>query len=68
MFQMNAGYFLIQCASEPDKAKVYKEIGEVIRKDAKGVKQVRSTLLPKQEIPADGQIGCIRRIYQPSSK
>lgn len=68
MFQMNAGYFLIQCASEPDKAKVYKEIGEVIRKDAKGVKQVRSTLLPKQKIPADGQIGCIRRIYQPSSK
>jgi hypothetical protein len=41
MFQMNAGYFLIQCASEPDKPKVYKEIGEVIRKDAKGVKQVR---------------------------
>ena len=40
MFQMNAGYFLIQLASEPDKAKVYKEIGQVIRKDAKGVKQV----------------------------
>ncbi len=39
MFEMNAGYFLIQCASEPDKIKVYKEIGEVIRKDAKGVKQ-----------------------------
>lgn len=40
MFEMNAGYFLIQCASEPDKVKVYKEIGEVIRKDANGVKQV----------------------------
>ena len=42
MFQMNAGYFLIQCASEPNKAKVYKEIGECIRKDANGVKQVSS--------------------------
>lgn len=40
MFQMNAGYFLIQCASEPNKPKVYKEIGECIRKDANGVKQV----------------------------
>lgn len=40
MFQMNAGYFLIQLASERDKEKVYKEIGQAIRKDAKGVKQV----------------------------
>ncbi|KAL8286812.1 hypothetical protein RQP46_004340 [Phenoliferia psychrophenolica] len=40
MFQMNAGYFLIQLASEEDKEKVYKEIGEKIRKDADGVKQV----------------------------
>ncbi|KAK5196760.1 hypothetical protein LTR16_006760 [Cryomyces antarcticus] len=40
MFQMNAGYFLIQLASEKDKEKVYKEIGETIRKDANGVKQV----------------------------
>lgn len=40
MFQMNAGYFLIQCASETDKEKVYKEIGQYIRKDANGVKQV----------------------------
>ncbi|KIM91533.1 hypothetical protein PILCRDRAFT_132352 [Piloderma croceum F 1598] len=40
MFQMNAGYFLIQLASEQNKEKVYKEIGETIRKDAKGVKQV----------------------------
>lgn len=37
---MNAGYFLIQLASEKNKEKVYKEIGETIRKDAKGVKQV----------------------------
>jgi methionine synthase II (cobalamin-independent) len=40
MFQINAGYFLIQLASEKDKAKVYKEIGATIRKDAEGVKQV----------------------------
>lgn len=42
LFQMNAGYFLIQLASEKDKEKVYKEIGETIRKDANGVKQVCS--------------------------
>ena len=40
MFQMNAGYFLIQLASEKDKERVYKLIGENIRKDANGVKQV----------------------------
>ena len=40
MFKMNAGYFLIQLASEPDKERVYKLIGENIRKDANGVAQV----------------------------
>jgi methionine synthase II (cobalamin-independent) len=40
MFQMNAGYFLIQLASEKDKEYVYKLIGKHIRKDANGVKQV----------------------------
>ena len=40
MFQMNAGYFLIQLASEADKERVYKLIGENIRADAGGVKQV----------------------------
>ncbi|EXJ72999.1 uncharacterized protein A1O5_04148 [Cladophialophora psammophila CBS 110553] len=40
LFQMNAGYFLIQLASEKNKARVYEEIGRTIRKDAKGVKQV----------------------------
>ena len=40
MFQMNAGYFLIQLASEKDKERVYKLIGENIRNDANGVKQV----------------------------
>ena len=42
MFEMNAGYFLIQCASEKDRTKVYKEVGQYIRKDANGVKQVCS--------------------------
>jgi len=42
MFQMNAGYFLIQLASEKDKEKVYKEIGQAVRQDANGVKQVRN--------------------------
>jgi methionine synthase II (cobalamin-independent) len=40
LFRINAGYFLIQLASEQDKAKVYEEIGRTIRKDANGVKQV----------------------------
>lgn len=40
MFKMNAGYFLIQCASEADKEKVYRLIGDNIRKDANGIKQV----------------------------
>jgi methionine synthase II (cobalamin-independent) len=40
MFEMNAGYFLIQCASEEDKDEVYKLVGENIRTDAEGVKQV----------------------------
>lgn len=40
MFKMNAGYFLIQLASEKNKERVYKLIGEHIRKDANGVKQV----------------------------
>ena len=45
LFQINAGYFLIQCASETNKGKVYKEIGEHIRKDANGVKQVSIAIL-----------------------
>lgn len=40
MFKMNAGYFLIQLASEPDKERIYKLIGEHSREDANGVKQV----------------------------
>ncbi len=40
MFKMNAGYFLIQLASEPDKERVYKLLGKHSREDANGVKQV----------------------------
>ena len=40
MFKMNAGYFLIQLASEADKERVYKLIGEYSRADANGVPQV----------------------------
>lgn len=40
MFQMNAGYFLVQLASEKDKERVYKLVGEHSRSDANGVPQV----------------------------
>ena len=40
MFQLNAGYFLIQCASEEDKENVYRLCGEYSREDADGVPQV----------------------------
>lgn len=58
LFQIDAGYFLIQCASEKDKDKVYQEIGQHIRKDAKGVKQVAfvgvvDPLNPKIETPEE---------------
>merc|ERR1712232_982793 len=58
MFQMNAGYFLIQLASEKDKEKVYKEIGQAIRKDANGVKQIAyigvvDPLNPRVESPEE---------------
>jgi len=40
MFEMNAGYFLIQVASEKDKERAYQLIGEHRRDDANGVPQV----------------------------
>ncbi len=40
MFDMNAGYFLIQCASEDDREKVYELCGRYRRDDANGVSQV----------------------------
>jgi methionine synthase II (cobalamin-independent) len=58
MFQINAGYFLIQLASERDKEKVYREIGQTIRRDANGVKQVAfigvvNPLDPRVETPEE---------------
>lgn len=40
MFKMNAGYFLIQLASEKDKEYVYRLCGEHSRGDADGVSQI----------------------------
>ena len=40
MFEINAGYFLIQCASEEDREKVYELCGRHSREDAAGVPQV----------------------------
>ena len=57
MFKMNAGYFLIQLASEQDKERVYQLIGEHSRDDANGVPQVAfvgviDPLNPTVETPA----------------
>ena len=40
MFEINAGYFLIQCASERDREEVYRLCGQYSRDDANGVPQV----------------------------
>lgn len=40
MFKINAGYFLIQLASERDKDPVYESIGRHLRDDADGVAQM----------------------------
>jgi methionine synthase II (cobalamin-independent) len=40
MFELNAGYFLIQCASEKDREAVYELCGKYSREDANGVPQV----------------------------
>ena len=40
MFQLNAGYFLIQCSSETDRDEVYRLCGQYSREDANGVAQV----------------------------
>jgi methionine synthase II (cobalamin-independent) len=56
MFDLNAGYFLIQCSSEEDREKVYKLVGDHLREDANGVKQVAfmgvvNPLSPEVETP-----------------
>ena len=58
MFGINAGYFLIQLASERDKDPVYEMIGENLRGDANGVTQmayvgVINPLNPRVESPEE---------------
>jgi methionine synthase II (cobalamin-independent) len=65
MFTMNAGYFLIQLASERDKDRVYKLIGEHLRGDAKGVAQVAyvgviNPLNPRVESPEEVRDALVR--------
>ena len=52
MFDLNAGYFLIQCASEDDKEKVYRLCGQYSREDANGVPQ---TCFIGRHRPADAR-------------
>jgi len=65
MFGINAGYFLIQLASERDKDRVYKLIGENLRSDANGVAQmayvgVINPLNPRVESPEEVRDALIR--------
>ena len=63
MFDLNAGYFLIQCASEEDKEEVYKLCGQYSREDANGV---AAGVLHGRHQPADAR-GRDRRAGQATS-
>src|ERR1700744_742154 len=65
MFGLNAGYFLIQLASERDKDRVYQIIGENLREDADGVTQMAYTgvinpLNPRVETPEEVRDALVR--------
>ena len=65
MFGINAGYFLIQLASERDKDPVYQLIGENLRGDADGVAQmayvgVINPLNPRVESPEEVRDALVR--------
>ena len=65
MFGINAGYFLIQLASERDKDRVYQLIGENLRDDANGVTQmayvgVINPLNPRVESPEEVRDALVR--------
>src|ERR1700749_981898 len=65
MFGINAGYFLIQLASERDKDPVYRMIGENLRDDANGVTQVAyagviNPLNPRVESPEEVRDALVR--------
>ena len=58
MFKMNAGYFLIQLASERERDPVYEMVGKYSRDDAEGVPQVcyvgvTVTQSPRAESPQE---------------
>ncbi|HVL82846.1 MAG TPA: 5-methyltetrahydropteroyltriglutamate--homocysteine methyltransferase [Pseudonocardia sp.] len=58
MFKINAGYFLIQLASERDRDPVYESIGQHLRDDADGVAQMAYigtivTQSPRPESPQE---------------
>ena len=58
LFQINAGYFLIQLASERNREQVYKNIAASLREDANGVRQmayigVTNPLNPRVESPEE---------------
>ncbi len=62
MFKINAGYFLIQLASERDKDPVYESIGKHSREDADGVAQVCYIGVDQPAEPAGGEpAGGLRR-------
>ena len=65
MFKINAGYFLIQLASERDKDPVYESIGQHVRADANGVKQIAfvgviNPLNPRIESPEEVRDALVR--------
>ena len=65
MFDINAGYFLIQLASERDKDPVYESIGKWLRADANGIPQtayigVINPLNPRVESPQEVADALIR--------
>jgi len=65
MFKMNAGYFLMQLASEADKDHVYQLVGEHSRDDANGVPQVAfvgvvNPLNPRVETPEEVRDALVR--------
>ncbi|HEX4832792.1 MAG TPA: hypothetical protein VH478_17045, partial [Trebonia sp.] len=65
LFRINAGYFLIQLASERDKDPVYKLIGDNLRDDAGGVAPmayigVINPLNPRVESPAEVRDALVR--------
>jgi hypothetical protein len=65
MFEMNAGYFLIQLTSERDKDRVYKLIGKNLRADADGVVQIAdigiiNPLNPRIESPEEVKNALVR--------